>query len=287
MQVPRITGDGPLAQRAGHETALDVERRNQDLPYGPAGFDLPPRPFTDQCLAPGGPADPEDRDVETRPEIGDLADPGVRAERGSRRGVIEETRREEPVSGRPERLGDPAVGLATAGRAPESATQRDHGGIDRGRHRLDLVGHRRDRRAIADPHDQSVAHDCRKDLRGQAPHAPTGALGIAADRGGEMGRPQTESSFEVGRNGARALGPVDDPDLDHPLVAGLLEQLRDLWPRHADGVGDRLLGLAQLVVHPTHANQRLEADGARHERDPPRITRVSGTYVPVIRAMQR
>ena len=51
---------------------------------------------------------------------------------------------------------------------------------------------------------------------------------------------------------------VDDPDLDDALRAGALEEPRDLRPRDAELLGDRVLRLTQLVVQPAGADELVE-----------------------------
>ena len=60
--------------------------------------------------------------------------------------------------------------------------------------------------------------------------------------------------------------PVDDPDLDDALGAGPLQQAADLRPGHAEPIGDRVLGLAELVVQPARLDEEVAVGG--HSSNP-------------------
>ena len=69
------------------------------------------------------------------------------------------------------------------------------------------------------------------------------------------------------RIGGRGLrrGRIDDPDLDDALRPGTLQQPTHLRTRDAEPLGDRVLGLAELVVEPARLDEHVAI--ARGHRD--------------------
>ena len=126
-----IEGDHPIAQGRADEPAIDVEWRDEDLADGVRGLELALDRVADHRRAPGRSADPEQRDVEPVPEVGDRPDPGVRDQ--GRRVAASSTRpgAMSPRTCAAEGITDPAVRLALLAGGPEPAAQRDDGRGDR------------------------------------------------------------------------------------------------------------------------------------------------------------
>ncbi len=187
-------------------------------------------------------------------------------ERALGRGIVDESGRHEPDRLPAERLGDTTERVALGAGRPVAAGEWHDGRGDRRRRVLQRVGDRRDRGAVADADDRAVADDPAQDLGREPADHPAGEVLRAGDRRGEMdGVESVGVAQRVRRRGSRA-GPVDDPDLDDPLGAGTLEQPRDLRPSHPEALGDRVLGLAELVVETAGLDQLFEV---AHASGPP------------------
>ena len=254
----RVERDHPLAQGRTDELPIEVERRDEDLADRPGRVELALDILADRRGAPGRPADPEQRDVDAVPQLDDRAHARVRDERPLRGGVVDEPRRHQAARLAAERVGDPPVWLAFRAGRPVAAAQRDDRHRDGRRGLLERRGHRRDRGAIPHADGRPGPQRPAQDLGGEPADHPPGEVLGAGDRRREVDGIEAIASAKG--VGGRALdrGPVDDPDLDDALGARPLEQARDLRPRDAELLGDRVLRLTQLVVEAAGPDELLE-----------------------------
>ena len=100
--------------------------------------------------------------------------------------VVDQPGRHQALDLRSQRIGNPPEGLATRPRGPMPAGQRDDRRGHLCRCLLEGVGQRRDRGAVADPHDHPVAHRAAQHLRGEAADHPPGQVLGPLDRRGEV-----------------------------------------------------------------------------------------------------
>ena len=107
--------------------------------------------------------------------------------------------------------------------------------------------------------------------------------GPATDRR-EVHRIEPEPVSECGGSGTLDRGRVVDADLDDALRPGPLEQPRDLRAGDTEQLGDRVLGLAQLVVEAARADELLDV---AHRRPPGRCTDVLNRCAGMSRASWR
>ena len=152
-----------------------------------------------------------------------------------------------------------------------AAAQRHDGDGDRDGGLLECGRGGRHRRPIADPDDGAGPQRVAQDLRREPADHPARQILGPGDRRREMDGIEPERSPESLGGGALDGRPIVDPDLDDALGPRSLEQARDLRPRDAELLGDRVLRLAQLVVQAARPDELLEV---AHVRPPGRPVHV-------------
>ena len=218
----------------------------------------------DRRRAPGRAADPEQRDVEPLPQVEDRPDAGVRDERASRGGVVDEPGRHQPA--RPARRAPRRRG-GTA-RAPGRSTSSRRTAARRSRRPGVAVSSRASAVAETDaPSPMPTIVPVRTASRRTSAASRPTIRRVRSSGPAIVGARWTASRPKRPRS-ASAAGlstavRVDDPDLDDALGPGPLEQPRHLRPGHAEQLGDRVLRLAELVVQAARADELLEVAHAR------------------------
>ena len=153
-------------------------------------------------------------------------------------------------------------------------------GVDR---LVERVGRRGDRGAVADPDVVPSRTAVRSTCAPSRPTIRRVRSSGPGDRRREVRRHRARSccrrASAAGTLGGRR---VDDPDLDDALGPGPLEQPRDLRSRDAELLGDRALGLTQLVVEPARADELLEV---AHRATAARGTDVLNRCACIVRGM--
>ena len=206
-----------------------------------------------------GPPIPNSATSSRPQQVDDARTPGVGTQRVANRGLVEQPGRVQGMDGRTERIADAPERLAPA---PAARTRRT--AERRSRRRSGRPARARRRRPTPrSPSPTPTTMPSRIALRSTSPasrpDAPARQLGRPVDASARDGRREARTGRAGHRPPPNATSRrIDDPDLDDALRPSLLQQPRDLGPRHADERRDRLLGLTELVVQPAHANQRRE-----------------------------